>query len=73
MESRCPVCHKIVETPGKPDKENINDISFFPFCGERCKLIDLGAWLDAKYRITSGQQPNKSGEPSDTTALPTDS
>jgi endogenous inhibitor of DNA gyrase (YacG/DUF329 family) len=24
---------------------------FFPFCSERCKLIDLGAWLDADYRI----------------------
>ena len=24
---------------------------FFPFCCERCKLVDLGAWLDAEYRI----------------------
>jgi len=26
---------------------------FFPFCSERCKMIDLGAWLDADYRIAS--------------------
>jgi endogenous inhibitor of DNA gyrase (YacG/DUF329 family) len=26
---------------------------YFPFCSERCKLIDLGAWLDAEYRIPS--------------------
>ncbi|NIR02507.1 MAG: DNA gyrase inhibitor YacG, partial [Gemmatimonadales bacterium] len=24
---------------------------FYPFCCERCKLIDLGAWLDGKYVI----------------------
>jgi endogenous inhibitor of DNA gyrase (YacG/DUF329 family) len=72
MESRCPVCHKIVETPGEPGKENLNDTKFFPFCCERCKLVDLGAWLDAKYRITSEQQ-DESEEPSDTTALPTNS
>jgi endogenous inhibitor of DNA gyrase (YacG/DUF329 family) len=23
----------------------------FPFCGERCQLIDLGRWLDGKYQI----------------------
>jgi endogenous inhibitor of DNA gyrase (YacG/DUF329 family) len=23
----------------------------FPFCCERCQLIDLGRWLDGKYQI----------------------
>jgi endogenous inhibitor of DNA gyrase (YacG/DUF329 family) len=23
----------------------------FPFCSPRCKLIDLGRWLDGSYRI----------------------
>lgn len=23
----------------------------FPFCSDRCKLIDLGSWLDEEYRI----------------------
>ncbi|WP_374510550.1 DNA gyrase inhibitor YacG [Niveibacterium sp.] len=27
-----------------------------PFCSERCKLIDLGAWADEKYRV-AGQEP----------------
>ncbi|MGH7179578.1 MAG: DNA gyrase inhibitor YacG [Tepidisphaeraceae bacterium] len=26
-------------------------MSAFPFCSERCKLIDLGRWLEEKYRI----------------------
>jgi len=38
----CPICKKKVKREG-------NDS--FPFCTERCKLIDLGAWLDGKYAI----------------------
>jgi hypothetical protein len=26
-------------------------LKFFPFCSERCKLVDLGAWFDGDYRI----------------------
>ncbi len=22
-----------------------------PFCGERCRLVDLGRWLDGDYRL----------------------
>jgi hypothetical protein len=22
-----------------------------PFCSERCRLIDLGAWADEEYRV----------------------
>ena len=25
--------------------------SAFPFCSERCKLIDLGRWLGGRYQI----------------------
>ena len=39
---KCPICKNEV---GKKDN------SFFPFFSERCKLIDLGAWLDGKYVI----------------------
>lgn len=35
---------------------------FFPFCSERCKLIDLGAWFDTDYRIAS--KPDEDGEES---------
>jgi hypothetical protein len=23
----------------------------FPFCSQRCRLLDLGKWLDGRYRI----------------------
>jgi endogenous inhibitor of DNA gyrase (YacG/DUF329 family) len=24
---------------------------YFPFCSDRCRLIDLGRWIDGSYRI----------------------
>jgi endogenous inhibitor of DNA gyrase (YacG/DUF329 family) len=42
MKIICPVCKNITTW-----EEN----SFRPFCSERCKLIDLGAWASDEYRI----------------------
>lgn len=33
-----------------------------PFCSERCKLIDLGAWATEKYSI-AGQEGDPDDEP----------
>jgi endogenous inhibitor of DNA gyrase (YacG/DUF329 family) len=30
-----------------------------PFCSERCKLIDLGEWLDEKHRIPGEPVPEQ--------------
>jgi hypothetical protein len=27
------------------------DVRFRPFCSERCRLLDLGAWMDGRYRV----------------------
>jgi uncharacterized protein len=27
----------------------------FPFCNPRCKQVDLGSWLDEKYRVATGE------------------
>ena len=44
----CPRCGMAVEwTP-----ENF----YRPFCSERCKLIDLGAWAAESYRVPFAQQ-----------------
>ena len=61
MKHICPICHKSVKAPSRKRPE---EAGFFPFCSQRCKLIDLGAWLDADYRIISGLQSQESGEPS---------
>jgi len=42
----CPVCKKPVEST---DAE-------FPFCSERCRLIDLGKWASGAYVISSPTQ-----------------
>jgi hypothetical protein len=41
----CPTCGKKVEW--RPEN------AFRPFCGERCKLIDLGAWANEGYKVPS--------------------
>lgn len=29
-----------------------------PFCSERCKLIDLGAWASERYRVAVVESPD---------------
>lgn len=41
-KSPCPVC-------GEPVAE---DAATFPFCGKRCRQIDLGKWLTGGYVIS---------------------
>lgn len=40
---KCPMCHKAAA----PAKDNAS----FPFCSRRCKLLDLGNWLDERYLV----------------------
>lgn len=40
----CPVCKRPVVWEQNPHR---------PFCSERCRLVDLGRWLDESYRIGS--------------------
>ncbi len=37
-------------------------VKSFPFCSERCKLLDLGAWADENYRVPSAQQSSEEVE-----------
>jgi endogenous inhibitor of DNA gyrase (YacG/DUF329 family) len=64
MEHRCPICHKTISIS---TKEPAEIGPFFPFCSRRCKLLDLGAWLEAEYRIASESQTNESDKSSDET------
>jgi len=43
VKLRCPICEKSVKNPS-PD---------FPFCSDRCRLIDLGKWSSGAYVISS--------------------
>jgi uncharacterized protein len=55
----CPICKRTVSMP---TRGTAGLPKFFPFCSERCKLIDLGAWLDADYRIPA--KPDEESEES---------
>ena len=41
-ELKCPRCRKKTTWENNPHR---------PFCSERCRLIDLGVWLDEGYRV----------------------
>ena len=39
---RCPTCRNAVRRDDNPHR---------PFCSERCRLVDLGAWVTERYRV----------------------
>ena len=41
----CPICRK------KMDSGKQETWPYFPFCSQRCQLIDLGKWFDGQYSI----------------------
>lgn len=43
LSLRCPTCKNVV----------LRDDSEFPFCSERCRLIDLGKWASGGYVIST--------------------
>ncbi len=34
----------------------------YPFCGKRCRTIDLGRWLSEDYRVPDKADENRSSE-----------
>ncbi len=47
---QCPICGKAVEWRS----ENL----YRPFCSERCKQTDLGAWANEEYRVPAASDPD---------------
>ncbi len=57
MAAMCPICGK----EAAPRSKNASA----PFCSPRCKQVDLGKWLDEKYRVEtneSGDDPSNAGD-----------
>jgi uncharacterized protein len=42
LKVKCPTCRKEAEWQNNPHR---------PFCSDRCRLIDLGAWIEERYRV----------------------
>ncbi len=45
---KCPNCGKPTEWKDNPTR---------PFCSERCKLIDFGAWANEEYAVPADEPP----------------
>lgn len=52
MVVKCPICQVEVAWEGNPHR---------PFCSDRCRLMDLGAWTEGRYRIP-GQKLKKESD-----------
>ena len=53
---KCPICRAEVAWENNPHR---------PFCSERCQLIDLGAWVDERYRVRGRKTGRPVGERDD--------
>ena len=69
----CPVCGRQVlpaasTFPGKgatpnPSPEGVGAGPLFPFCSPRCRMVDLGRWLNGEYVIPGEPlKPPESGD-----------
>jgi uncharacterized protein len=57
IRGRCPICAKPFEVP------NLAVLPSFPFCSGRCKLIDLGRWIDGSYALPGPEARTRSERP----------
>ena len=54
---KCPTCgDNVVWSASSP---------FRPFCSERCKNVDLGAWASERYAIADDTTPGPDAEADD--------
>jgi uncharacterized protein len=58
---RCPICKQETRFDGNP---------YRPFCSNRCQLLDLGNWLEGRYRIPDTTGSKENGRPENLTEGP---
>ena len=51
---RCPTCRRETPWEGNPHR---------PFCSGRCRVLDLAAWADERYRIPGEPVPAEPDTP----------
>ncbi len=60
---RCPRCGKLLTFPsGRPTEETRLASADFPFCSERCRLLDLGSWFAEDYKFSRPSTPSYSDD-----------
>ena len=55
---QCPTCNKSISM----DSSN----RYRPFCSERCRMIDLGEWMEEGYTISDKSSANHAAFDTDT-------
>ncbi len=65
---KCPTCNQPVEWNDNPNR---------PFCSERCRLVDLGRWVNEEYRVPAEradhrEEPGAKSIPERDQDVPTD-
>ena len=59
LKLRCPICKKSVKSAGAD----------FPFCSDRCRIVDLGKWASGGYvvssPVTDADEPLRESTPED--------
>lgn len=58
---KCPTCRQDLADPRSPLR---------PFCSRRCKLVDLGRWLDGEYAIAGEEVPEEDPDEDSGARLP---
>jgi uncharacterized protein len=53
---KCPTCRKETAWENNPHR---------PFCSDRCRLVDLGAWTQERYRIPAEEMDFDLGDEED--------
>ena len=59
IRGKCPICGTTFEV------NSLDDLPSFPFCTPRCRLVDLGRWIDGDYAI-----PGRPESPDDAESPP---
>ncbi len=45
---RCPLCRTVLAS---------SEVATFPFCSDRCRLLDLNNWLEGNYTVSRPIDP----------------
>ena len=58
---RCPTCDEELPDSGAPRAATVQASPTFPYCSDRCRLVDLNRWLSGDFVI-----PGDPMDPEDT-------
>jgi len=57
IKGSCPVCKREIRGQSR------DEFPYYPFCGRRCKVIDLGRWLGGDYGVPADEQDSPESSP----------